>query len=79
MLARLRDTDLAAQVERAKALRDEARVAYDRQVRLSDEELLSRQERDSAAGAPGGHRGRPARGRGPALEDADRGAVRRRS
>lgn len=49
VLARLRDTDLAAQVERAKALRDEARVAFDRQARLSDEELLSRQERDSAA------------------------------
>lgn len=49
VLARLVDADLAAQVSRAKALRDEAQVAYDRQARLSDEELLSRQARDTAA------------------------------
>lgn len=49
VIARLRDADLAAQVERAKALRDEAKVAYERLSRLSDEELLSRQEKDSAA------------------------------
>ena len=49
VLAKLRDADLAAQVARAKALRDEARVAFERQSRLTDEELLSRQEKDSAA------------------------------
>jgi membrane fusion protein (multidrug efflux system) len=49
VLARLRDADLLAQVERAAALSEEARVAHDRLARLSDEELLSRQERDSAA------------------------------
>jgi membrane fusion protein (multidrug efflux system) len=49
VLARLRDADLKAQVERAKALRDEARVAYERLARLTEEELLSRQEKDSAA------------------------------
>ena len=49
VLARLRDADLTAQVARAKALRDEARVAYQRQSRLTDEELVSTQEKDSSA------------------------------
>jgi membrane fusion protein (multidrug efflux system) len=49
VLARLRDTDIRAGVERARALRDEAKVAHDRLSRLTDELVVSRQEQDTAA------------------------------
>ena len=49
MLARLRDADIRAGVERARALRDEAKVAHDRLSRLTDELVVSRQEQDTAA------------------------------
>lgn len=51
LLARLKDSELAAEVRRAAALREQARLSFERFQSLADEKIASSQERDNAKAA----------------------------